>query len=147
MLVIFQKSHFISLDDDENILNQVMFVFPYSWSELNNGFKYLGFSLKPNSYAFKDWMWLYQKVESRVSSWANRFLSKGGRLVLIKGVLQSILVYQSSIAYIPKGILTKIRKKCFSFLWTASKQNNDISLSKWTSLALPKDLGGWESRT
>ena len=29
---------------------------------LSDGFKYLGFYLKANSYSFKDWMWLYKKV-------------------------------------------------------------------------------------
>ena len=32
---------------------------------------------------------------------------------------------------------------CFSFLWTASKQNDGIALVKWKTLAMPKKLGGW----
>ena len=63
--------------------------------------------------------------------------------MLIKAVLQSIPVYWASIVYIPKGILTKIRKKCFSFLWTTSNKNEGIPLAKWTTIALPKVLGGW----
>ena len=62
---------------------------------------------------------------------------------MLKVVLQSIPVYWASISYIPKGILTKIRKLCFSFLWTASKQNDVIALVKWKTLAMPKNLGGW----
>ena len=62
---------------------------------------------------------------------------------MIKAVLQSIPVYWASIAYIPKGILTKIRKTCFSFLWTTSKQNEGIPLTKWTNISLPKEFGGW----
>ena len=70
-------------------------------------------------------------------------MSKGGRLILLKSVLQSILVYWASIAYIPKGILTKIRKLCFSFLWITSKHIEGIPLVKWKTLARPKELGGW----
>ena len=62
---------------------------------------------------------------------------------MLKLVLQSIPVYWASIAYIPKGILTKIRKLCFSFLWTASKQTEAIDLVKWKTLSKPKNLGGW----
>ena len=62
---------------------------------------------------------------------------------MLKAVLQSSPVYWASIAYIPKGILTKIRKLCFSFLWTASKQSEGISLANWKTLARPKKLGGW----
>ena len=64
-------------------------------------------------------------------------------MVLIKAMLQSIPVYWASIAYIPKGILTKIRKKCFTFLWIANKQNNGIPLVKWINIAQPKEIGGW----
>ena len=52
-------------------------------------------------------------------------------------------MYWASIAYIPKGILTKIRNMCFSFLWTGSKQIEGIPLVKWKTLARPKELGGW----
>ena len=86
-------------------------ILSYPTIPMCDGFKYLGFFLKPNSYGFQDWIWLYKKVEARVSSWENKFLSRGGRLVLIKAFLQSIPVFWASIAYIPKGILTKIRKK------------------------------------
>ena len=47
------------------------------------------------------------------------------------------------IAYIPKGILTKIQKACFTFLWTVSKQNKGIPLVKWNIIAQPKVIGGW----
>ena len=72
------------------IVLERLFFFPTS--PVSKGFKYLGFSLKPNAYAFQDWLWLYKKIESRITLWADRFLSKGGRLVLLKVVLQSIPV-------------------------------------------------------
>ena len=88
-------------------------------------------------------MWLYKKIENRINIWENRSLSRGGRLILLKAVLQSIIVYWASIAYIPKGILTKIRKLCFSFLSTTNKQLEGIALANWKTLAKPKKLGGW----
>jgi len=66
--------------------------------------------------------------------------------VLLKVILQSIPVYWASITYIPKGFLTKIRKKCFSFLRTTSNQAEGIPLVKWRVIALPKELGGWGVR-
>ena len=54
---------------------------------ISGGFKYLGFFLNPNAYSFKDWIWLYKKVESHISCWANRDLSIGGFLTLLKEVL------------------------------------------------------------
>lgn len=71
--------------------------------------------------------------------WHNRWLSHGGKLVLVKSVLESILVYQMSIAQVPKGILNKIRKKCFNLLWTGKRAKKGIPLVKWNELATAKD--------
>ena len=84
-----------------------------------------------------------KKVEGRIGCWTYKFLSREGRLVLLKAVLQSIPVYWVTIAYIPKGILQKLRKKCFSFLWMAKRHSEGIPLAKWQLLASPKELGGW----
>ena len=46
--------------------NRVSIDFPYSLKPMDEGFKYLGFLLKPNAYSFKDWMWLYKKIEGRI---------------------------------------------------------------------------------
>jgi hypothetical protein len=52
-----------------------------------------------------------------VSLWVNRLLSRGGRLVLLKSVLESTHVYWTSIVTVPKGILAKVKKISFQFLW------------------------------
>ena len=65
---------------------------PYSTVPISKGFKYPGFTLKPNAYAFQDWTRLYKKIEARISIWTNRYLSRGCHLVLLKDVLQSIPV-------------------------------------------------------
>ena len=121
MIINIEKSILAHNEFPRELVQKSREILAYPTKPLGEGFKYLGFFLKPNFYAFKDWMWLFQKVEARVSSWEKRFLSRGGGLVLVKVVLQSIPVYWASIAYIPKGIITKIWKACFTFLWTTSK--------------------------
>jgi len=51
---------------------------PYPSKAFNEGLKYLGFHLKPLSYRFTDWIWLYNKIEARISCWVNGLLSRGG---------------------------------------------------------------------
>ena len=63
--------------------------------------------------------------------------------MLLKDVLQRIPVYWDTIAYIPKGILQKNRKRFFSFIWTTTKQSEGIPLAKWKMLANLKEHGGW----
>jgi hypothetical protein len=96
--------------------NQIKDIMSITCNEFEQGFKYLGFYLKPNKYRFEDWLWLYKKIEVRILVWVNMCLSRGGYLVLIKVVLESIPVYWTSTAKVSTNILTKIRKKCFGFL-------------------------------
>jgi hypothetical protein len=120
-----------------------MFFLPYVRKNIDEGLKYLGFVLNPNAYHFNDWLWLYKKIQVRIYLWVHWWLSRGRRLVLLNSVLSSIPMYWDSIANIPKGILTKIRKLCFHFLWSGHKEIGGVSLVKWTRLAMPKELGGW----
>jgi hypothetical protein len=117
--------------------------FPTQIKSLYEGFKYLGFNLKPDNYKKEDWSWLIRKVEARIAIWVNRLLSRGGRLVLIKAFLESIPIYWNSIATIPKGILDHIRRISFHFLWAGHNSPGGTHLTSWNSITLPKDLGGW----
>jgi hypothetical protein len=78
--------------------------------------------LKPNNYVKVDWFWLTRKVEKRITLWCNKWLSRGGHLVLVKSILEAIPMYLDTLAHIPKGILEKIRKFCFNFLWQGSSE-------------------------
>jgi hypothetical protein len=83
---------------------------PFRVFDLDEGLKYLGFQLKPNDYRKTDWLWLIAKLEKRLKCWSHRWLSRAGHLVLVKAVLEAILVYWMSLAWIPKGILEKVRR-------------------------------------
>ena len=52
-------------------------------------------------------------------------------------------VYWFSIAPTPKGILDRIRKKNFSFLWMGRKIREGIPLVKQTKLTSAKEDCGW----
>lgn len=45
---------------------------------------------------------------------------------VVKLVLELILAYWHSLAFIPKVVLEKIRNRCFKFLWFGKKDNNRI---------------------
>ncbi|KAK3189252.1 hypothetical protein Dsin_028813 [Dipteronia sinensis] len=54
---------------------------------------YLGLPLEDNPCKKKFWDPVVLKIEHRLAPWKRRFLSKGGRLVLIKFILNSIPIY------------------------------------------------------
>jgi len=76
-------------------------------------------------------------------NWCHRWLSLGGRVILVKVVLESIYVYWISLENIPKSVLNCIRRRMFSFLWTGNKFNEGMHLVSWKKLAKPKKTGGW----
>jgi hypothetical protein len=115
---------------------------PFPQQTLDGGFKYLGFFFKPDGYKSRDWSWLLKKMETLISLWGNRLISRGGRLVLIKLVLESIPVYWTSIATMAKGILTKIKNLFFYFLWYGSRPSGVTSLFKWRCIDILNKLGG-----
>jgi hypothetical protein len=83
--------------------------FNYEHKPFDEGMKYLGFHLKPNNYRKVDWAWLIAKLEKRLKAWSFQWLSRVGRLVLVKSVLEAILVYWMSLAWIPRGILENLK--------------------------------------
>ena len=114
---------------------------------MDNGFKYLGFYLKPNSYRVKYWFWLLKKIEKRITIWSYRFLSLGGRINLINATLQSILVYWCSLLKLPTSIINVIRANIFHLLFEGSHLERKFYLVSWEILATPTHLGGWVFRT
>jgi len=59
------------------------------------------------------------RIKSRLSGWNSRFLSLGGRLVLLKSVLTSLPVYALSFFKAPSGIISSIESLLnkFFFFW------------------------------
>ncbi|KAK2640343.1 hypothetical protein Ddye_028138 [Dipteronia dyeriana] len=77
---------------------------------------YLGMSLGERpSKAF--WKRVLQRVEKRLALWKRKFLSKCGRLVLIKAVLSSIPTYFMSVFKMSTSVALAIEKCQRSFFW------------------------------
>ena len=97
-------------------LGRIVTILNFEIKSLQDPFKHLGFILKPDSYLIKDWKWLIANIEGRMHHWSYKWLSRVGRLVLIKLVAMAIPVYWASLSWVPKNILTSINKICSRFL-------------------------------
>lgn len=105
--------------------------------------KYLGIPLKVGKMKKVDWMPLIDKVESSLPNWKGRFLSRGGRLVLINSVLSSIPAYWMSFFYFPMWVIKRIDKIRRAFFWSGKNKVSGIKcLSKWENLCRSKEQGG-----
>jgi hypothetical protein len=100
--------HFEGLSETELVPFRNLLAFPFI--ALNLGFKYLGFFLKTGSQRVVDWMWLVNKIEKNIGLWCYKWLSMGGRLILLKTVLESQSIYWMAVELVPKFIINQIGK-------------------------------------
>jgi hypothetical protein len=59
-------------------------------------FKYLGIAMHYRKLTNKDWKMVEERIEKMLSSWKGKYLSVGGRLVLINPVLTSLVMFMMS---------------------------------------------------
>jgi hypothetical protein len=55
----------------------------------------------------KDWKMVEERMEKRLSSWKEKYLSVGGRLVLINSVLTSLVIFMMSFFEVSRRVLEK----------------------------------------
>jgi len=143
MGMMISSSKSILIHAEKVLQPEIAEIFAIDGVPLGEGFKYLGFFMKPNSYRIRDWVWLWKRIEKKINHWVNRYLTLGGRLTLAKSVLESMPVYWLSLYKVPCTILAGIRKRIFSFIWKGKNSLEKLHLARWEILAMPKNKGGW----
>lgn len=56
------------------------------------------------------------KITQRMKSWNHKFLSRAGREVLLKSIIQAIPSFAMKVFLLPKGLITEI-KRIMNCLW------------------------------
>jgi hypothetical protein len=79
--------------------------------------KYLDLPLGASYKATSIWNRIVEKMERRLADWKKLYLSKGGRLALIKSTLSNLPTYYLSIFTIPVGVANQIEMLQSDFLW------------------------------
>jgi hypothetical protein len=80
-------------------------------------FLYLGLPIGGDSRRLSFWEPVVARIRNRLSGWKSRFLSFGGRLVLLKSVLTSLPVYALSFFKAPSGTISSINSLLNKFFW------------------------------
>ncbi|KAK2418273.1 hypothetical protein QL285_040487 [Trifolium repens] len=80
-------------------------------------FLYLGLPIGGDPRRLGFWEPVLARIMSRLSGWGSRFLSFGGRLVLLKSVLTSLPVYALSFFKAHSGIISSIESLLMNFFW------------------------------
>ncbi|KAH9687878.1 hypothetical protein KPL70_014934 [Citrus sinensis] len=85
---------------------------------------------------------IIRKIRGRISGWANRLLSFGGKLVLIRHVLSSILLHLFHVLRLPATVTQKLERLFTKFLWSDMDSQRHIHWCKWPSVCFPVAEGG-----
>ena len=79
--------------------------------------KYLGCPLFVGRKVCSLFTGMVDSITARIKSWSSKWLSFGGRLVLLNSVLLSLPVYLLSVMNPPKGVISTIHRVLGNFLW------------------------------
>uniref|UniRef100_A0A2N9HDP5 Ribonucleotide reductase large subunit domain-containing protein n=1 Tax=Fagus sylvatica TaxID=28930 RepID=A0A2N9HDP5_FAGSY len=91
----------------------------------------------------KDFAFMKEKLESRVSGWKSKCLSWAGRATLIKSVAQATPIYGMSVFKLPKALCSNLDAIVRKFWWCPRKDSNKFyTPMAWESLCKPRSQGG-----
>ena len=99
---------------------------------------YLGMLLGASHKSPSIWNPILEKVNRKLAAWKKLYLSKGGRLTLLKSTLFGPPTYFLSLFTIPTHVANKIEKLQRDFLWGDSKTH----LLGWEKVCMPIANGG-----
>ena len=92
---------------------------------------YLGLPLRASFKKKTIWNAVVEKVEKRLAGWKRIYLSKGGRLTLIKSTLSSLPSYYLSLFPLPMSVARRIEKLQRDFLWGEMGDEHKYHLEYW----------------
>jgi hypothetical protein len=104
--------------------------------------KYLGLPLGASYKAKSIWNDVIEKIERRLASWKMMYLSKGGRVTLIKSTLSNLPTYFMSLFPLPAGVANRIEKLQRDFLWGGLGEEFKYHLVSWSKVCSPISEGG-----
>lgn len=82
-----------------------------------------------------------ERVWKRINGWGEKMLSKAGKEVLIKSVLQAIPTYIMSCFSLPKYLINSIEAAIRAFWW-GNGEKQKMAWIAWDQLCKSKRLGG-----
>jgi hypothetical protein len=104
--------------------------------------KYLGLPLGAKYKSKEIWNLILEKMERRLAGWKRSYLSKGGRLTLIKSTLSSLPTYFLSLFAVPSSVAHWIEKIQRDFLWGGIGEEFKYHLVNWRTICTPIQHGG-----
>ena len=93
---------------------------------------YLGLPLGASNKASSVWDGVEERMRWKLALWKLQYISKGGRITLIK----------STLASMPKIVARRLEKLQRDFLWGGGNMERKAHLVNWERVCVGKEKGG-----
>ncbi|XP_048613313.1 uncharacterized protein LOC125587176 [Brassica napus] len=103
---------------------------------------YLGIPEDISGSKCKLFAFLKEKLLHRVNGWTGRWLSKGGKEVLIKSILLALPTYVISSFLLPLEICENLASAIAQFWWSSNPPKRGVHWAKWEKMCAPREEGG-----
>ena len=91
---------------------------------------YLGLPLGMRHNSLQAWDRVEERFRKKLVLWKRQYISKGGRLTLIKSTFSNMSIYTMSLFRIPKRVKFGLEKIQRDSLWGGGNQDKKNSLGK-----------------
>ena len=82
------------------------------------------------------------RLQNRINGWSAKFLSKGGKEVMIKSVATALPTYVMSCYRLPKTITSKLTSAIAKFWWSSNGESRGMHWMAWDKVCYSKSEGG-----
>ncbi|KAG2260954.1 hypothetical protein Bca52824_080248 [Brassica carinata] len=90
---------------------------------------------------------IVDRIKQKASSWSNRHLSSGGKMVMLRSVLSPIPSHAMTCFKLPVSLCKRIQSELTRFWWSGGSGNRKMAWVAWSKMTLPKDQGGLDFAT
>ncbi|XP_020704707.2 uncharacterized protein LOC110115721, partial [Dendrobium catenatum] len=104
--------------------------------------QYLGVKMTLRRLKHYDFLYLLDKVLSKLDLWGRKYISSQGKLALIKSVVLSVPGFFSTHTLIPLSILKELDRLCRDYLWRKDDFNPGLHYVAWEDLCKTICVGG-----
>lgn len=104
--------------------------------------KYMWFHLTNNSPKGKDYQFIINKMNNKLTGWKAKTLNMAGRTTLIHSILATIPNYSIQNNLLPISTRNHIDRIQWNFRGGSTTEKRKVHLVNWETITTPKELGG-----
>jgi hypothetical protein len=138
--VNFHKSMLVGVNISDSWMHETVSALRCKVGKVH--FLYLGLPIGGDPRRLGFWEPVLNRIKHRLSGWKNRFLSFGGRVILLKSVLTSLPIYTLSFFKAPSGTISSIESLFINFFWWGGEDSRKTSWISWKSICLSRENSG-----